>query len=113
MGVVERAVHVEVHVVAVRDRRVPGADVRPAAGALHRRAGRRPAPVHVEAMLVGVLIVRRVQMAVVQVIGVVAVLDGLVAAALAVPVGVTLVLLAAHGPIVSLHEHAVNRGIIT
>jgi hypothetical protein len=110
--VVERAVHVVVHVVAVRDGRVPGANVRPAAGALHRSAGRRPAPVHVEAMLVGVLFVRRVQVPVVQVVGVVAVLHGLVSASFAVPVGVLPVLLAAHGPIVSLRERRVNRGII-
>lgn len=110
--VVERAVHVEVQVVAVGNGRVAGLDVGARAGALDGGARAGPPPVHVEAMLVRVALVRGVQVAVVQVVGVVAVLHGLVAAALAVPVGVLLVLLAAHGRIVARRGGAVNRGII-
>jgi ABC-type Zn uptake system ZnuABC Zn-binding protein ZnuA len=110
VGVVERAVHVEVHMVAVGNGRVTRRRVLDAA--LDRRAGSRPPPVHVEAMLVGVALVRSVQVPVVQVVGVVAVLHGLVAAAFAVPMLVLAVLIAAHLCILALRERAVNRGII-
>jgi hypothetical protein len=99
--VVERAVHVVVHVVAVGDRRVPGARVSFGAGALDRRAGSGPPPADVEAVLVGVPLVRGVEVPVVQVVRVVAVLHGLVAAAFAVPVLVLAVLLAGHHAIVA------------
>ena len=110
--VVERTVHVVVHVIAVRNGRVPGVLVPFRAGALDRRTGAGAPPVHVQAVLVGVALVRGVQVPVVEVIRVVAVADGLVAAAFAVPVGVLPVLLAAHGRIVSRLGGAVNRGII-
>ncbi len=110
--VVERAVHVVVHVVPVRDRRVSGVRVPFRARALDGRAGARPPPVDVEAVLVRVILVRGVQVPVVEVVRVIPVPDGLVAAALAVPVGVLSVLRAAHARIVSLSGGAVNRGII-
>jgi hypothetical protein len=110
--VVERAVHVEVHVVAVRDGGVPGLRVPLRARALDRGAGAGAPPVHVEAVLVGVALVRGVQVPVVEVVRVVAVPDGLVAAAFAVAVGVVSVLLAAHGGIVAPPARGVNRGII-
>jgi ABC-type Zn uptake system ZnuABC Zn-binding protein ZnuA len=108
----ERAVHVVVHVVAVRNGRVPGVRMPFRARALDGGAGARAPPVHVEAVLVGVAFVRGVQVAVVEVVRVVAVAHGLVAAAVAMAVGVVAVLLAAHGRIVSRHGGAVNRGII-
>jgi hypothetical protein len=111
--VVERAVHVVVDVVAVRNRRVPGARVSFRARAFDRRAGAGPPPVHVETVFVGVALVRGVQVPVVEIVRVVAVSDGLVAAAVAVPVGVLPVLLAAHSGIVSRRGGAVNRGIMT
>lgn len=110
--VVERAVHVVVHVIAVRNGGVPGVRVPFRAGALDRRAGAGPPPVHVEAVLVGVALVGGVQVPVVEVVRVIAVADGLVPAAVAVAVGVLPVLLAAHGGIVSRRGGAVNRGII-
>jgi hypothetical protein len=110
--VVERAVHVVVHVVAVRNRLVSGPGVGAGTGALDGRAGARPPPVDVEAMLVGVPFVRSVEVAVVEVVGVAAMRHGLVAAALAVAVGVLAVLVAAHARIVSRQGGAVNRGII-
>ena len=105
--VVERSVHVVVDVVAVRDGR--GSRV---TAALDRRARPRAPAVHVEAVLVGVPFVRRVQVALVQVVRVVAVADGFVAAALAVAMRVLSVLLAAHGLIVAPSAPLVNRGII-
>jgi hypothetical protein len=110
--VVERAVHVVVHVIAVRNSRVPGFRVSFRARALDRRAGAGTPPAHVQAVLVGVAFVRSVQVAVVEVVRVVAVADGLVAAAVTVAVGVVSVLLAAHLRIVSRRGGAVNRGII-
>ena len=110
--VVQRALHVVVDVVAVRDRRMARARVVTGAEALDGRAGPRPPAVHAEAVLVVVAFVRRVQVPVVKVVGVVAVLHGLVAAARAMAVGVLPVLLAAHGRIVSRLTGAVNRGII-
>ena len=109
---VQSAVHVVVHVVAVRDRRVAGARVVSGAEALDGRAGPGPPSVDAQAVLVGVALVRRVQVPVVEIVGVVAVPDGLVAAAVAVAVGVLAVLLAAHGRIVSRLGGTVNRGII-
>jgi len=93
--VVEGPPHGEVRVIAVRDRLVPAAGRVPVA-ALHRGAGSGAAPAHVEAMLVGVLFVRRMEMPVVQVVRVVAVADLAVAAAGAVPVLVVVVLAAGH-----------------
>lgn len=81
--VVERLPDGEVHVVAVRDRFVSAAGRVPVA-ALHGRTGARAAPAHVEAMLVGVPFVQRVEMPVVQVVLVVAVADLTVPAAGAV-----------------------------
>ena len=111
--VVERAVHVEVHVVAVRHGRVSGAHVPFGARAFDGRARLGAPPVHVQAVLVGVALVRGVQVAVVQVVRVVAVPDGLVPATFPVPVGMGAVLVAAHGAIVSRRAVAVNRGIIS
>ncbi len=111
--VVQRAVHVVVHVVAVRDRLVARARVAPGAGALDGRAGSGPPAVHLEAVLVGVALVRRVQVPVVEVVGVVPVPHGLVAAALPVAVRMRSVVLAAHRRIVSRSGGAVNRGIIS
>ena len=110
--VVERAVHVIVHVVPVRDRRIAGVRVGPRARAFDRRAGARATAVHVEAVLVRVVLVRRVQVTVVQVIRVIAMADGLVAAARPVPMGMRAVLRTGHGGIVSRPMAAVNRGII-
>lgn len=110
--VVERAVHVVVHVVAVRNGRVPGVRVPFRARALDRCAGAGAPPAHVQAVLVGVAFVRSVQVAVVEVVRVVAMAHGLVAAAVAVAVGVVPMLLAAHARIVSRRGGAVNRGII-
>ncbi len=111
--VVERAVHVVVHMVSVRHRRVPGFGVPFRARALDGRAGARPPPVDVEAVLVRVILVRGVQVPVVEVVRVIAVADRLVAAALAVPMGVLAVLRTGHAAIVSRFGGAVNRGIIT
>ena len=109
---VEGAVHVVVHVVAVRDLRVAGGLVAVGGRALDGRAGARPPPVDSEAVLVRVPLVRRVQVAVVQVIRVVPVADGLVPAAFPVAVRVGTVLVAAHVRIVSRRGARVNRGII-
>lgn len=95
VGVVESPPHGEVRVVAVGDSLVPAACRVPVA-ALHRGAGARAAPVHLEAMLVGVPFVRRVEMPVVQVVRVVAVANLAVPAAGAVPVFVVVVLAAGH-----------------
>ena len=111
--VVQRAVHVVVDVVAVRDRRVAGARVASGAEAFDRRAGPWPSAVHAQAVFVGVALVRRMQVAVVEVVGVVAVPDGLVPAAVAMAMGMLAVLLAAHGRIVSRRGDPVNRGIIS
>jgi hypothetical protein len=110
--VVERAVDVVVHVVAVRDLRMSGARMRPFARAFDRRAGARPPAVDAEAVLVGVAFVRRMQVAVVQVVRVVPVAHRLVPAVLPVVVGVGRVLVAAHARIVSRRGVRVNRGII-
>ena len=107
---VQRTVHVVVDVVAVRDRgRAPR---RVLALALDGRAGAGAAAIDVEPVLVGVPLVRRVEVAVVQVVGVVAVPDGLVAASVAVSMSVASVLLAAHASILPIRPRGVNRGII-
>lgn len=93
--VVEGVADEEVGVVAVGNGFVPAAGRVPAV-ALHRGAGARTAPVHLEPVLIGVPLVRRVQMPVVQVIGVVAVPHHAVSAAGAVLVIVVSVLAAGH-----------------
>lgn len=108
--VVERALHVVVDVVAVGDGRVARLGVRGAA--LDGRAAAGPPAVHGEAVLVGVAVVLRVEVAVVEVVRVVSVADFLVAAPLPVAVRVLLVLLAAHVNIVAPRGRRVNRGII-
>jgi hypothetical protein len=95
VGVVESPPHDEVQVVAVRDCFVSATGRVPVA-ALHRGAGAGAAPAHLEAMLVGVPFVRRVEMPVVQVVRVVAVADLAVPAAGAVPMLVVAVLAASH-----------------
>jgi hypothetical protein len=110
--VVEGAVHVVVHVVAVRNRFVSGSGVGAGARALDGRADAGPPPVDVEAMFVGVAFVRSVQVSVVEVVGVAAMRHGFVAAAFAVSVGMLPVLFTAHEGIVSRPGAAVNRGII-
>jgi hypothetical protein len=109
---VERAVHLVVVVIAVWDEDVARLCVRAGAGAFHRRAGAGAAAVDLEPVLVGVPFVRRMEVAVVQVVGVVAVPDGLVAAPVAVSVRVVSVLLAAHASILAIRPRSVNRGII-
>jgi hypothetical protein len=89
---------VVVQVIAVRDSFVAaGSPVRFAA--LDRRAHFRPFPVHFEAVLIEVVLVGRVQVPVMEIVRVVAVPHGLVAAARPMPVCVTLVLATGHvGP---------------
>jgi hypothetical protein len=70
--VVQGAAHDEVDVVAVGNRLVDTSEGVPA-GALHRRAGTGAAPAHLQPVLVGVLAVRCVEVAIVEVVGVVAV----------------------------------------
>ena len=94
--VVEGLADGEVRVVAVRDELVPAAG-RVALAALHRGAGAGAAPAHLESVLVRVPLVGRVEVPVVQVVGVVAMPDLPVAAARAVPVFVVGVLAAGHG----------------
>jgi len=95
VGVVKGASHGEVRVVAVRDRLVPAAGRVPVI-ALHRGAGAGAAPVHVEAVLVGVPLVGGVKVPVVQIVRMVAMPDLPVPAAGAVPVLVLVVLAAGH-----------------
>ena len=79
--VVERARDVVVHVVAVGNALVP-AGLRVASRTCIRRARMRPAAlIHLEPVLVEVALVRRVQVSVVEIVRVVAVAHGLVAAA--------------------------------
>jgi hypothetical protein len=96
--VVERAGDVVVQVIAMRDSFVAaGSPVRFAA--LYGRAHLRPFPVHLEAVLVEMVLVGSVQVPVMEVVRVVAVSHGLVAAARPVLMSVTLVLAAGHvGP---------------
>jgi hypothetical protein len=110
VGVVESVADEVVGMVAVRDRLVDATGSVPA-GALHRGAGAGAAPVHFQPVLVGVPLVRGVKVAVVQVVGVVAVADLAVPAAGAVHVAVVVVLAAGHprtDPIVSLERNGVN-----
>ena len=85
----------QVAVVAVGDGLVPAARSVPVV-ALHGGAGAGAAPVHVEAVLVGVSLVGGVEMSVVKVVRVVAVADLPVPAAGAMPVLVLVVLAAGH-----------------
>ncbi len=96
--VVESARDVVVHVVAVGHALVSaGGPVR--LTALDGRACDRTSPVHLEPVLVEMALVRRVKVAVVEIVRVVAVAHGLVAAARPVLVLVTVVLAAGHvGP---------------
>jgi len=98
--VVENAPDGEVHMVPVRDGGVPAA-LAVVVRALDRRADAGPGSIHVEGVLVGVPFVRRVEVPVVQVVGVVAVLDGAVSAIRTVRVSVIAVRGArhpSHGP---------------
>ena len=96
--VMKGAGDVVVQVIAVRDSFVAaGSPVRFAA--LDRCADARPFPVHFESVLVEMALVGRVQVPVMEVVRVVAVSHGLVAAARPVFMSVTLVLAAGHvGP---------------
>jgi hypothetical protein len=110
VGVVKRAADDEVDVVTVGNRFVDAAGRVPAT-ALHGGAGARAGAVHLQPVLVGVTLVRRVEVPVVQVIGVIAVADLPVAAAGAVVVVVSVVLRAGHRSprgIVSLERTGVN-----
>ncbi len=108
--VVQRAADGEIGMVAVGDRLVAAAcPVRFAA--LHRGAGAGPNAVHLEPVLVGMPFVRGVEMAVVEVVGVVAVPDRAMSAAWAVTVLVAVVGPAGHASsagIVALERAAVN-----
>jgi hypothetical protein len=85
--VMEGACDVVVHVVAVRDALVPaGGPVR--FPALDRRAAARPCAIHLEPVLVEVVLVGRVKVSVVEIVRVVAVAHGFVAAGRPVLVGV-------------------------
>ena len=109
--VVEHAADGEVHVVPVRNARVIARAV--ALAALDRRADAGAPPVHVEPMLVGVPLVLRVQVSVVQVVRVVPVLDGAVSAAGAVPVRMRIVGRAAHSAMVRPREGRVKEMRVT
>ena len=107
--VVESARDVVVHVVAVGNALVPAGDpVR--LTALDRRAGDRPRPIHFEPVLVEVALVRRVKVSVVEIVRVVAVAHGLVAAARPVLVGVAVVLAAGHDGPPGTSSRAGTRG---
>lgn len=95
VGVVKGAPHDVVHVVAVGNGFVPASGRVPVV-AFHGGAGAGAAPVHIEAVLVGVSLVGRVEVSVVQVIRMIAVADLPVPAAGAVPVVVLVVLAAGH-----------------
>lgn len=82
---VERPPDLEVHVISVRNGGVPAGRVVPLR-AFHGSADGRTAGREVEPVLVDVLRVRRVQVSVVEKVLVVAVADGAMAAARAVPV---------------------------
>jgi hypothetical protein len=106
--VVERTRDVVVHVVAVRDALVPaGSPVR--LPALDGCAGARPRAIHFEPVLVEVAGVGRVKVSVVEVVRVVAVAHGLVAAARPVLVSVAVVLAAGHGVPPSTSSRAGRR----
>ncbi len=110
VGMVEGVADEEVGVIAVGNGFMAAAGGVPAV-ALHRGAGARTAPVHFEPVLVRVPGVRRVQVPIVQVVGVVAVPHLAVPAAGAVHMVVVAVLAAGHlraGRIVSLERNGVN-----
>ncbi len=93
--VVQGVSHDVIDVVSVRNHFV-GAAGRVPASALDRGAGAGAAPAHLQLVLVGVSLVGRVEMAVVQVVRVVAVAYRAVAAAGPMPVVVVVVLAAGH-----------------
>jgi hypothetical protein len=107
--VVERAPDVVVHVVAVRDALVAAGGPVPLAALDGRASGRQPA-VHLELVLVEVVGVRRVKVPVVEVVRVVAVAHGLVAAARPVLMSVAPVLAAGHGGPPTTSSRAGTRG---
>ncbi len=110
--VVQRAADGEISVVAVGHRLVAAARSMRLA-ALHRRAGAGADAVHLEPVLVGVTLVRGVEVSVVEVVGVVPVPHGAMPAAGAVPVLVAVMRAAGHvptGSIVALEGAAVNPG---
>ena len=112
--VVQVPVHEVVGVVAVGDGLVPAARAVDVAGLVRVAAVLGGAPVgmlgaHVEHELVDVRLVRAVQGPVVQVVDVVAVLDGRVPAAGAVDVPVLLVLLTGHGARVARRAARLKR----
>jgi hypothetical protein len=93
--VVESARDVVIHVAAMRDALVSaGSPVR--LTALDGCAGDRPRAIHLEPVLVEVALVGRVKVSVVEIVRVVAVAHGFVAAARAVLVFVSVVLAAGH-----------------
>jgi hypothetical protein len=107
--VVESARDVVVQVVAVRNAFVPaGGPVR--LTALDRCAGDRARPIHLEPVLVEVAFVGRVKVSVVEIVRVVAVTHGLVAAARAVLVFVTVVFAAGHDGLPDTSSRARSRG---
>ena len=107
--VVESAGDVVVHMVAVGNALVPaGGPVR--LTALDGRAGDRPRPIHLEPVLVEVALVGRVKVPVVEIVRVVAVAHGLVAAARPVLVGVGVVLAAGHDGPPGTYSRAGTRG---
>lgn len=97
VDVVERSVHEVVEVVAVRHPRVAAAGVVPNR-AFDRSAGRGPAPVHLEDVLGDARVRRRVEMPVVEIIGVIAMTYGLVTAARPVLVGMSFPVLQGSSP---------------
>lgn len=107
--VVESARDVVVHVVAVGHALVPaGGPVRLAA--LDGCAGDRPRPIHLEPVLVKVTLVGRVKVSVVEIVRMVAVAHGLVAAARPVLVGVAVMLAAGHDGPPAASSRAGTRG---
>jgi hypothetical protein len=89
--VMQHALHLEVHVVAVRDLRLRQALFMVLA-AVQGGADAWPAAVHGQPVLIQVLLMRGVEMAVVEVVGVIPVRDRTVAAVRAVSVGMLAVL---------------------
>jgi hypothetical protein len=107
--VVESARDVVVHMVAVGNALVPaGGPVR--LTALDGRAGARPRGIHLEPVLVEVALVGRVKVSVVEIVRVVAVAHGLVAAARPVLVGVAVIFAAGHDRPPATSSRAGTRG---
>ncbi len=107
--VVKSARDVVVHVVAVGNALVPaGGPV--GLPALDGRAGDRPRAIHLETVLVEVALVGRVKVSVVEIVRVVAVAHGLVAAARAVLVRVGVVFAAGHDGPPGTSSRAGTRG---